>query len=124
MLKIFRRDQSNNIQKFKFCVIVFFVFFLSNKMVAQESSFENSVDEISINQKNLVIENAPVRVSNSVLNSNVNFILWFMGTKEDVSKTILDDVIYSKKSIITSGREPNRLLIKTLLKKALNIKSC
>lgn len=122
MLKIFRRDQSNNIQKFKFCVIVFFVFFLSNKMVAQESSFENSV--VSINQKNLVIENTPVRVSNSVLNSNVNFILWFMGTKEDVSKTILDDVIYSKKSIITSGREPNRLLIKTLLKKALNIKSC
>lgn len=124
MLKIFRRAQNNNIQKFKFCIIILFVFFLSNKGVAQESSFENSVDEISINQKNIVIENAPVRVSNSILNSNVNFILWFMGTKEDVNKTTLDDVIYSKKSIITSGREPNRLLIKTLLKKALNIKSC
>jgi len=54
----------------------------------------------------------------------MNFILWFMGTKEDINSTMPVDSFYSKKSILTSGREPNHLLVKTLLKKAINTKSC
>ncbi|HSD06052.1 hypothetical protein [Flavobacterium sp.] len=79
-------------------------------------------DEVLMNPS-IVIENPIKEVSTSV-DSNVNFILWFMGTKEDIGRTFSMDGMYSKKSFMTSGREPNHLLVKTLLKKALNIKSC
>ena len=47
-----------------------------------------------------------------------------MRNKEDINSTKSNDSFYSKKSILTSGREPNHLLMKTLLKKAINNKSC
>jgi hypothetical protein len=104
--------------------IVFLVAILSNNSaVAQNVSLLNSSEEIVINQNGNTVDTTPVRVSTSVSNSNVNFILWFMGTKEDLNSTNSNES-YSKKSILTSGREPNHLLLKTLLKKAINIKSC
>lgn len=104
--------------------IVFLVTILSNTSVfAQDVSFSNSSEEIVLGQNGNTVDAAPVRVSTSVSNSNVNFILWFMGTKEDLNSDNSNES-YSKKSILTSGREPNRLLLKTLLKKAINIKSC
>jgi hypothetical protein len=65
----------------------------------------------------------PIRVVTPLKNSNVNFILWFMGTKEDVNTKISNES-FSKKSFLTSGRELNHLLLKTLLKKAMNSKTC
>jgi len=104
--------------------IVFLVTILSSTSVfAQDVSFSNSSEEIVLGQNGNTVDAAPVRVSTSVSNSNVNFILWFMGTKEDLNSDNSNES-YSKKSILTSGREPNRLLLKTLLKKAINIKSC
>ena len=100
------------------------LFFASSTVFAQKSDFVISSNEVSVNQNGNSDDTTPVRVSTSELNSNMNFILWFMGTKEDVNGTISNDSSYSKKSVITSGREPNHLLIKTLLKKAINIKSC
>jgi predicted RND superfamily exporter protein len=112
-----------NNRKFLF-FIVFLVSILSNtSTVAQNVSFSNSSEEIVINENGNTADTAPVRVSTSVSNSNVNFILWFMGTKEDLNNNNSNEA-YSKKSILTSGREPNHLLLKTLLKKAINIKSC
>jgi hypothetical protein len=112
----------NNIKILFF--IVFLVSIFSNtSAVAQNVSFSNSSEEIVINQNGNTADTAPVRVSTSVSNSNVNFILWFMGTKEDLNSNNSNES-YSKKSILTSGREPNHLLLKTLLKKAINIKSC
>ena len=112
----------NNIKILFF--IVFLVSIFSNtSAVAQNVSFSNFSEEIVINQNGNTADTAPVRVSTSVSNSNVNFILWFMGTKEDLNSNNSNES-YSKKSILTSGREPNHLLLKTLLKKAINIKSC
>ncbi len=101
-----------------------FALLVSSTIIAQETRFGISSNEVLINENGNSAGVAPVKISTSVLNSNMNFILWFMGTKEDVSTTISIDSYYSKKSILTSGREPNHLLMKTLLKKAINIKSC
>ena len=113
----------NNYKRNLFLLVVLFSFSSISGVFAQSSSFVAPSDEVTNAQNNIVIE-SPVKVSSSVSNSNVNFILWFMGTKEDMGKSFSNDGMYSKKSFMTSGREPNRLLVKTLLKKALNIKSC
>jgi hypothetical protein len=106
-----------------FFIIVLLAFFSSANLTAQNVSFSNSTVEIVIKQNGNTVDTAPVKVNASVSNSNVNFILWFMGTKEDLNGAKSNDS-FSKKSFLTSGREPNHLLLKTLLKKAINIKSC
>jgi len=121
MNKIFKLTQTGSNKGFYFFTILF-VFFISSSSFAQKNNLDVPSDEVSMNS-NIVIEN-PVKEVSSSVNSNVNFILWFMGTKEDVGNRFSVDGMYSKKSFMTSGREPNHLLVKTLLKKALNIKSC
>lgn len=122
MGKVFNGLQSNKNISSLF-IIVLFTFFSSTTVFGQNESLEVSNEKVLNIQNDIVIE-SPAKVSNSSVNSNVNFILWFMGTKEDMGKTFSDDGMYTKKSFMTSGREPNRLMVKTLLKKALNIKSC
>lgn len=124
MGKIFNVFQNNKNSSSLF-VIVLICFLSTGSVFGQKESLEVPIVEVLNIHNNIVIED-PVKVpSNSlIMNSNVNFILWFMGTKEDVSKSFSDDGMYSKKSFLTSGRQPNHLLVKTLLKKALNIKSC
>ena len=53
-------------------------------------------------------------------NSNMNFVLWFMGTKQDPNVKIVPAGTNTKREFITSGTAPNRLLIKAFLKKAVN----
>jgi hypothetical protein len=123
MSKFFNVLQINKNRSSLF-IIILFAFFFTSTVFGQKASLEVSNEEILNVQNNIVIDN-PEKASNSVIiNSNVNFILWFMGTKEDIGKTLSNDDIFCKKSFLTSGREPNRLMVKTLLKKALNIKSC
>ena len=122
MSKIYNAFENNNNRSFLF-VIVLFTFFSTGTIFGQIEKVENSIQEVTY--LNDIVNEQPAKVSNSVIiNSNVNFILWFMGTKEDMGKSFSSEVMYTKKSFITSGREPNRLMVKTLLKKALNIKSC
>ncbi|HEU4788765.1 MAG TPA: hypothetical protein VFS71_03695 [Flavobacterium sp.] len=123
MNRAFRIVKKNN-DRIQCWILVMFVFFASSNGFAQKSDFEISSNEVSMSQNIKTDDTAPAKVSASELNSNMNFILWFMGTKEDVNGTMSSDSFYSKKSILTSGREPNHLLVKTLLKKAINIKSC
>jgi hypothetical protein len=123
MGKFFSALQNNKNTSSLF-IIILLTFFSTTTVFGQKESLEVSSEELLNIQNNIVIE-SPAKVSNPIiLNSNVNFILWFMGTKEDMGNTFSDDGMYSKKSFLTSGREPNHLLVKTLLKKALNIKSC
>lgn len=122
MIKVFKGLQNNKNISSLF-IIVLFTFFSTTAVFGQKESLEISNEKVLNIQNNIVIE-SPAKVFNSAVNSNVNFILWFMGTKEDIGKTYSNDDMYSKKSFLTSGREPNHLLVKTLLKKALNIKSC
>jgi hypothetical protein len=57
-------------------------------------------------------------------NTTMNFVSWFMGTKQTPSTNSTTDFSTStKKQMIQSGIAPNRLLIKTFLKKATNYNS-
>jgi hypothetical protein len=55
--------------------------------------------------------------------SNTNFILWFMGSKQDPNRVASPGGINTKKDIMTSGLAPNRLLLKAFLKKTVNLES-
>ena len=59
----------------------------------------------------------------TTVDSNMNFILWFMGSKQSPNSSVLPIGTSGKKQFITSGTEPNRLLIKAFLKKAVNFES-
>jgi len=50
-------------------------------------------------------------------NASINMVSWFMGTKQTTNESITKETS-SKKQMMTSGIAPNRLLIKTFLKKA------
>jgi hypothetical protein len=104
-----------------FNLVILFVFILlSNVSVFAQSSTKNVVDvnslEINANKKT---ENASIGSSSN----NMNFVLWFMGSKQDPNSTISTEGTNTKKQIITSGVAPNRLLIKSFLKKAVNLDS-
>ena len=49
--------------------------------------------------------------------ANLNFVSWFMGTKQNTNTTI-QSAESAKKQMIQSGIAPNRLLMKTFMKKA------
>lgn len=70
---------------------------------------------------NNTVEIGVSKQDNATTTSNMNFILWFMGSKQDPNTTISKEGINTKKQIKTSGMAPNRLLIKAFLKKAVNL---
>ena len=49
--------------------------------------------------------------------TSMNMVSWFMGTKQTTNENVTKES-NSKKQMMTSGIAPNRLLIKTFLKKA------
>ncbi|MFC6876705.1 hypothetical protein [Flavobacterium myungsuense] len=62
--------------------------------------------------------------SNVTTNSSMNFVSWFMGTKQTPNANqSADAAVSQKKQMINSGIAPNRLLIKAFLKKASNYSS-
>jgi len=50
-------------------------------------------------------------------NASMSMVSWFMGTRQTTNENITKES-NSKKQMMTSGIAPNRLLIKTFLKKA------
>ena len=57
-------------------------------------------------------------------NTSMNFVSWFMGTKQTPNANqSADAAVSQKKQMINSGIAPNRLLIKAFLKKASNYSS-
>jgi hypothetical protein len=65
-------------------------------------------------------ETSVVKQEDASTNSNMNFVLWFMGSKQDPNAKMLPAGENTKKQFMTSGTAPNRLLIKAFLKKAVN----
>ena len=66
------------------------------------------------------VETTNVKVESSRTTTNMEFALWFMGTKQDPNAALSTEGANAKKLIITSGIAPNRLLIKAFLKKVVN----
>lgn len=87
-----------------------------------QTAVENNTDlNTSINTN--TIENVVSKQEEASTNANMNFVLWFMGTKQDPNVKIVPAATNTKKEFITSGTAPNRLLIKAFLKKAVNYES-
>ncbi|MFL9830722.1 hypothetical protein ACSV4D_05720 [Flavobacterium sp. ARAG 55.4] len=91
-----------------FVFVLFFMFSFSGFSQNQSVGFNEK--EVSAN----------VKAESSRATSNMEFALWFMGTKQDPNSIMSSEGTSAKKLIITSGIAPNRLLIKAFLKKVVN----
>ena len=109
-------------------LMIFVCMLFSNVSVFGQTAEENK------NGQSTIIENIEIVNSNALEigsqeqdavsnSSNMNFVLWFMGSKQSPNATIVPAGTTAKKQFITSGTAPNRLLIKAFLKKAVNFES-
>jgi hypothetical protein len=97
-------------------IFLLFIFILMTNVSVFSQSSESSNAVVSAINDRTVNE---VEQDNKAA-ANVEFVLWFMGSKQDPNSTISNEGINTKKQIMTSGLAPNRLLIKAFLKKAVN----
>jgi hypothetical protein len=109
-------------KKITILLMVFTLVLVFNvKAFAQTAVENNTISSITMastsTEMNSVKQEA---VSNA---SNMNFVLWFMGSKQDPNVKVLPAGENTKKQFMTSGMAPNRLLIKAFLKKAVNFES-
>ena len=91
-----------------FFFMLFFMFSFSGFAQSQSIDFNGKA------------ESTNVKLESSRATSNMEFALWFMGTKQDPNSTLSTESTNAKKLIITSGIAPNRLLIRAFLKKVVN----
>ena len=111
----FSKQNKNNKIIIIFVTAVFTLF--CNISVFGQTTEKNEVVNTA-NESNTI-----AKQENTSVSSNINFVLWFMGSKQDPNRTISPDSINTKTQIMTSGMAPNRLLIKAFLKKAINLES-
>ena len=80
--------------------------------------------EVSMAASDETVASAKATTTTTTTNATINFVSWFMGTKQTPATIQYNDFSTStKKQMINSGIAPNRLLIKTFLKKATNYNS-
>ena len=111
----FSKQDKNTKIKTIFIMVVFALFF-------NVAVFAQTVEKTEV-VNNTIESNSLAKQENTSVSSNINFVLWFMGSKQDPNRTISTQSVNTKKQIMTSGMAPNRLLIKAFLKKAINLES-
>lgn len=116
--------QNENKNKKAFLVVFAFIL-LSFGTAFGQTALENDTQLNSTLTANGSIETIAAKQDvASSSNSNMNFVLWFMGSKQDPNAKIVPSATNTtKKQFMTSGTAPNRLLIKAFLKKAVNFES-
>jgi hypothetical protein len=110
--------------------IIFMMFvclLLSNVTVFGQTAVENNNVQSTTIENNEIV-NTTTEISSMKQEatsnaSNMNFVLWFMGSKQSPNATTVPAGTTAKKQFMTSGTAPNRLLIKAFLKKAVNFES-
>ncbi|MCG9791222.1 hypothetical protein [Flavobacterium algicola] len=87
------------------------------------SAFSQSTTSNSLSEESAPLSTS-TQVSTSRSSANMEFVLWFMGSKQNPNTVISTEASTSARNqIITSGLAPNRLLLKAFLKKAVNYES-
>ena len=99
-------------------IMVAFILVSNTAVFAQTTKNVADVNTMEVTTNSKQDNVSAVSSSNSM-----NFVLWFMGSKQDLNTTISTEGTNTKKQVITSGSAPNRLLIKAFLKKAVNLES-
>ena len=95
---------------------------LAFTLVSSTSFAQTTNTVVEMNQTE-VASTKTENISTTTTSNSMNFVLWFMGSKQDPNKKINPEGATAKKQIITSGTAPNRLLIKAFLKKASSLES-
>jgi hypothetical protein len=117
-MKTVNQNNSAVVLKTKFVAVLVVVLLSSGTMFSQTV---NSVEEVSVETTLTVTNSVDIVSVDDNENSNLNLFSWFMGTKQTPNTNLKNDNSNSlKKQMINSGIEPNRLLIKTFLKKMSN----
>ena len=75
------------------------------------------VSSLGFAQNTIEVPDSVATTTTVESNASMNMVSWFMGTKQTTNENITKEST-SKKQMMTSGIAPNRLLIKTFLKKA------
>ena len=109
-------------------VAVFVLFLLSSVGMfgqkVQPTATSIITFEVSMAASDETVASAKATTTTTTTNATINFVSWFMGTKQTPATIQSNDFSTStKKQMINSGIAPNRLLIKTFLKKATNYNS-
>jgi hypothetical protein len=99
-------------------ILMFFVFIL-----ASNTTVFAQLNTTTATQNEIISENKSENVSEVSSSNTSNFILWFMGTKQDPIIKMPAEHSNLKKQMIILGTAPNRLLMKAFLKKATNLDS-
>jgi len=98
-------------------LLIMFVFILMSNVSVFGQSTQKLVDVNTV-EVNSIEKKENVSVTSS--SNSMNFVLWFMGTKQDPNSIISKESANTKIQVITSGSAPNRLLIKAFLKRAVD----
>lgn len=107
-------------------MVLFFVLFANLAVFGQTAAENNSVQTSTVENNELASNTAEISTMKQEATSdvsNMNFVLWFMGSKQSPNANLVPAGTTAKKQFITSGTAPNRLLIKAFLKKAVNFES-
>ena len=106
---------------------MFVCMMLSNVAVFGQTAVENNLVQNTTIESNEIVntttEISSIKQEATSTASNMNFVLWFMGSKQSPNATTVPAGTTAKKQFMTSGTAPNRLLIKAFLKKAVNFES-
>ena len=117
----FSKQDGNKTRSILFMVLTFIL--LSIGTAFGQTTIENNIDLNTTELLSNSAETNVVKIEADSNASNTNFVLWFMGSKQDPNAKVLPASTKTKKQVMTSGMEPNRLLIKAFLKKAINFES-
>lgn len=100
-----------------FNLFIMFVFIVMSSAALHGQSANKLVEGNSVEANS---SSKKENVSGATSSNSMNFLLWFMGTKQDPTSIISKEGTNTKIQVITSGSAPNRLLIKAFLKKAVD----
>jgi hypothetical protein len=116
-----KRDGS---KKISIIVMMFVCVLLSNVSVFGQTTEESTTTQTATIQDDEVVntnvEMSTMKQEASSTATNMNFVLWFMGSKQTPNANAVPAGTTAKKQFMTSGSAPNRLLIRAFLKKAVN----
>jgi cell division protein FtsB len=118
--------QNENKKKPTILMVLFFVLFVNVAIFGQTTAENNNIQTSTIENNNIANNTAEMGTMKQEAASdasNMNFVLWFMGSKQTPNANVVPAGTTAKKQFITSGTAPNRLLIKAFLKKAVNFES-
>lgn len=117
---------NENKTSFNIFMLLVFVLFSNVVIFGQTAVENNNVQSTTIENSEIVnntIEINTMKQEATSNASNMNFVLWFMGSKQSPNANNVPVGTSAKKQFMTSGTAPNRLLIKAFLKKAVNFES-